>query len=63
MPPYVIFHDATLVAMVQQKPGTALERLELNGVGKTKLDKYGERFLGAIRDAIAGVTSDSGLDI
>ena len=62
VPPYVIFHDATLLAMVQQKPGTALEMLELNGVGKTKLDRYGERFLGAIRDASAGITSDAGLD-
>jgi ATP-dependent DNA helicase RecQ len=51
VPPYVIFHDATLVEMVEQRPGSADEMLILSGVGRTKLDKYGEAFLGRIRDA------------
>jgi ATP-dependent DNA helicase RecQ len=45
VPPYVIFHDATLVAMAVDKPRSAGEMLELNGVGKTRLDKYGALFL------------------
>jgi ATP-dependent DNA helicase RecQ len=50
VPPYVIFHDATLLQMVEARPGTAEELLELNGVGRTKLERYGEEFLIVIRD-------------
>jgi ATP-dependent DNA helicase RecQ len=45
VPPYVIFHDATLAAMVVEKPQSGAELLELNGVGKAKLEKYGAEFL------------------
>jgi ATP-dependent DNA helicase RecQ len=49
VPPYVIFHDATLLAMVEHRPRTAEEMLALSGVGKTKMEKYGELFLGLVR--------------
>jgi len=50
VPPYVIFHDATLMAMMEHKP-TTLEQLgQLSGVGQRKLDLYGEKFLTIIRD-------------
>jgi ATP-dependent DNA helicase RecQ len=45
VPPYVIFHDATLVAMAETEPTSGRELLALNGVGQTKLDRYGEDFL------------------
>ncbi len=45
VPPYVIFHDATLREMAQLRPATANEMLGLNGVGQTKLDRYGAAFL------------------
>jgi ATP-dependent DNA helicase RecQ len=45
VPPYVIFHDRTLREMLLLRPRTTAELLAINGVGQTKLDRYGERFL------------------
>lgn len=50
IPPYVIFHDATLVAMLEQRPASLAEFAELPGVGANKLKRYGERFLQVIAD-------------
>ena len=48
VPPFVIFHDTTLVAMVEIKPATITEFAQLSGVGKAKLDRYGASFLQVI---------------
>ena len=48
VPPYVIFHDATLRAMVHRRPRTLEEFGRLSGVGETKLQRYGEDFLAVI---------------
>jgi len=54
VPPYVIFHDKTLMEMVLFKP-TDKDQLGLvNGVGQSKRDKYGDDFLAAIRQFSAG---------
>ncbi len=45
VPPYTIFHDATLMEMMQFRPSTNAEFLTLNGVGEVKLEKYGDDFL------------------
>ncbi len=55
VPPYVIFHDATLRDMVLYRPQTGNELLGINGVGQSKLDKYGEAFLRVINDHEAPV--------
>lgn len=49
VPPYVIFHDSTLSQMAVSKPQTAGELLEISGVGKTKLERYGPAFLDVLR--------------
>ena len=51
VPPYVIFHDSTLVEMCSVAPKTLDAFSKLSGVGERKLMKYGEAFLAAIRDA------------
>ena len=51
VPPYVIFHDITLVEMCSVVPKTLEDFSQLSGVGERKLMKYGEAFLAAIRDA------------
>jgi ATP-dependent DNA helicase RecQ len=51
VPPYVIFHDATLAEMIAVRPRTTSELLGVSGVGKTKLEKYGDAFLRVIRAA------------
>jgi ATP-dependent DNA helicase RecQ len=45
MPPYVIFHDATLRLIAASPPSTLNELRQINGVGDTKLDKYGRQIL------------------
>jgi ATP-dependent DNA helicase RecQ len=45
IPPYMIFHDSTLREMVEVRPQTLHEFSNLSGVGKTKLERYGEQFL------------------
>ncbi|HLQ24555.1 MAG TPA: DNA helicase RecQ [Acidiferrobacterales bacterium] len=48
VPPYVVFHDATLTEMVARRPQTLTEFAELSGVGERKLAAYGADFLGVI---------------
>ena len=49
LPPYVIFHDTTLVEMTQRMPSSPDELLQVSGVGAHKLEQYGETFLAVIR--------------
>ena len=50
VPPYVIFHDASLRAMLATRPRTTRELRAVNGVGDSKLERYGEAFLAVLRD-------------
>jgi ATP-dependent DNA helicase RecQ len=54
LPPYVIFHDSTLLAMLHAKPATLEAMAGLLGVGKHKLDRYGAIFLEVIRAHAGG---------
>ena len=49
MPPYVIFHDSTLLEIVRQKPRDAWRMGQIAGVGASKLERYGEAFLDVVR--------------
>jgi ATP-dependent DNA helicase RecQ len=49
VPPYVIFHDATLRQMLAERPADREGLLEISGVGQAKLERYGERFLEVLR--------------
>ncbi|MES2700567.1 MAG: DNA helicase RecQ [Pseudomonadota bacterium] len=49
VPPYVVFHDATLRDMATLRPATRSELGALPGVGAKKLEAYGDAFLAAIR--------------
>lgn len=50
IPPYVVFHDKTLIDMVVRKPATLEAMQDVPGIGQSKLEKYGQIFL----DALAG---------
>ena len=50
VPPYVIFHDATLREMVRLRPSSEETMLTLHGVGQTKLNRYGAAFLQVLRE-------------
>ena len=44
VPAYIVFSDATLIDMCKKLPTTTEEFLEVSGVGKVKLELYGDRF-------------------
>lgn len=48
VPPYVIFHDATLLAMLRALPSNEEELAAISGVGEAKLKRYGKDFLAVI---------------
>ncbi|HED17514.1 MAG TPA: DNA helicase RecQ [Gammaproteobacteria bacterium] len=50
VPPYVIFHDATLQAMARSRPASEADLLGLTGVGEQKLQHYGKAFLDEIAE-------------
>ncbi|MCW8126301.1 DNA helicase RecQ [Microbulbifer halophilus] len=50
VPPYVVFHDATLRGMVAARPQTPDQLLAVSGVGDSKLERFGEDFLGVLRE-------------
>ena len=56
VPPYVIFHDATLREMVERRPANSEQLARITGVGETKLERYGEDFLGVIAKTERGIT-------
>ena len=53
VPPYVIFHDATLREMARLRPSSIDQLLGVKGVGARKADDLGETFLSAIREHAA----------
>ena len=55
VPPYVIFHDSTLVEMMSLHPRTLDEMARVSGVGQAKLARYGDAFLKVFEDAANGV--------
>jgi ATP-dependent DNA helicase RecQ len=50
LPPYVIFHDATLREMAARRPRTLDEFAGIRGVGQGKLARYGQQFIEALRE-------------
>jgi len=49
VPPYVIFHDATLAEMISYRPENLDQMSRISGVGERKLESYGESFLSVLR--------------
>jgi ATP-dependent DNA helicase RecQ len=50
IPPYMVFHDSTLMEILEQQPTRESELLHVNGVGDAKLEKFGTEFLQVIRE-------------
>ena len=55
VPAYVVFTDATLMAIAESRPRTESQLLAISGVGRGKLDKYGADVL----DICAGSERES----
>ncbi len=48
VPPYIIFHDTTLIALAQRRPQTLDDLVGVPGMGKTKIERYGAAFLAVV---------------
>lgn len=48
VPPYVIFHDATLAEIARTRPGSPAALAQVGGVGEGKLERYGEAVLAVV---------------
>ncbi len=49
VPPYVIFHDATLAAIVEAKPADLAALRKIAGIGEAKLERHGAGILALLR--------------
>lgn len=56
VPPYVIFHDSTLIEILNHKPKTLGDMSKISGVGAAKLEKYGDTFLEVVENALNSAT-------
>jgi len=45
VPAYVVFHDATLTAIAQERPRSRAALAAIGGVGPTKLERYADEVL------------------
>jgi ATP-dependent DNA helicase RecQ len=45
VPPYVIFHDTTLIEIAQRRPRSLSDLASITGIGQAKLERYGALFL------------------
>ncbi len=50
VPPYVIFHDATLREMAQIRPKSLRDMELVSGIGARKLEAYGDAFLAVLKN-------------
>ena len=50
VPPYVIFHDKTLIELAAARPSSRAQMADVPGVGEAKLDRYGPAFLAVIAE-------------
>jgi DNA helicase-2/ATP-dependent DNA helicase PcrA len=53
LPAYCVFTDATLIAIAEARPHSLADLIKVQGLGRTKADKYGEHVL-----AIIGTEAD-----
>lgn len=49
VPPYVIFHDKSLLEMIDALPTNLSEMADISGVGAQKLERFGQAFLTVIK--------------
>ncbi|MBY6189000.1 DNA helicase RecQ [Microbulbifer agarilyticus] len=59
VPPYVVFHDATLREMLSARPRNEDEMLAISGIGDSKLARFGEPFLALLAEFGTVTNTDS----
>lgn len=51
VPPYVVFHDRTLLELAALRPADMEALAQVSGIGAAKLERYGEAVLSVVRTA------------
>ena len=51
LPPYVIFHDTTLIEVARRRPASLAALADIPGIGRSKLDRYGTALLSIAANA------------
>jgi DNA helicase-2/ATP-dependent DNA helicase PcrA len=51
VPPFIVLHDRTLLAIAGAQPSSLVELRRIDGIGPTKLDLYGEEILAILTEA------------
>ncbi len=59
VPPYVVFHDSTLMALASRRPRSLAELAEIPGMGERKIERYGAAILAIVEGAESAVESPS----
>ena len=54
VPAYVVFNDRTLAALSERQPRSRGELLGVEGIGPSKLDKYGDELLALLAPGEGG---------
>jgi ATP-dependent DNA helicase RecQ len=50
VPPYIVCGDATLEQIAKTRPTTEAQLMQVKGIGRRKLEQFGERFLSHVRE-------------
>jgi DNA helicase-2/ATP-dependent DNA helicase PcrA len=53
VPTFVVFTDATLVAIAEQRPTTDGALVSISGIGATKLERFGAEVLDVVRAVVS----------
>lgn len=52
VPTYVVAHDAHLLSLLRRWPESLEDLLEVNGFGESKVSRYGQGFLDALKSCV-----------
>ncbi len=50
LPPYLIFHDATLTEVARRRPASLAALAQIPGIGRSKLERYGSGVIAVVTD-------------
>jgi ATP-dependent DNA helicase RecQ len=62
LPPYVIFHDSTLIEVARRRPGSLAALADIPGIGRSKLERYGSAVIGIVAGCTAHPSSSASAD-
>jgi ribonuclease D len=52
LPPYVIFHDSTLIEVARRRPILLTALAQIPGIGQSKLDRYGAAVVAIVSETL-----------